>query len=219
MKKLEIVKQAYDWTDRTEWLAPENDWSTPIHCRLVTDEIDWVMKYVDWKDTCIQAGGNIGLWPACYAKEFEHVITFEPADDSFACMKSNLAELENVQMYHAAVGHTNLSMTLKHPPNKKDRSGACYVEPDKSGAIPQLRVDDIELPGCVDLIHFDIEGRELHALRGAAQVINEQNPVIVLENRYLAHMQVNPLAAVDWLKRRGYKIVAQRQHDILLKWK
>jgi len=218
MKNLEIIKQAFDWTDCDEWLAPENDWSTPIHCRLVTAEIDWVMEHHGWAwHTCIQAGGNIGLWPACYATKFERVITFEPAADSFSCMYSNLSCVDNVTMHNAAVGDSNNPVTLKYPPNKQDRSGACYVEPDNQGAIPQIRIDDLEGIGRVDLIHLDIEGRELFALHGAERTIKKHKPTIVLENRPLSHMQVSPLHAVDWLKSFGYKIVAQRQQDILLK--
>ena len=219
MKQLEIHKQAFGWTDRDEWLAPKNDWSTPIHLRLVTDEIAWVVSHLDSMDTCIQAGGNIGLWPACYAKEFNHVITFEPAADSFACMKSNLAELDNVEMYNAAVGDSNTPVTLKRPPNKQDRSGACYVEPDRLGLIKQVRIDDIEVSGHVDLIHFDIEGGEFAALRGAANTIKQHQPAIVIENRPLAHMKEPARRAIDFLKGLGYQITAQRQHDIILKRK
>ena len=219
MKRLEIHKQAFDWTDRDEWLAPKNDWSTPIHLRLVTDEIAWVVSHLDSMDTCIQAGGNIGLWPACYAKEFQRVITFEPAADSFACMESNLAELENVEIYNAAVGDSNHPVTLKYPPRKQDRSGACYVEPDKRGLIKQVRIDDIDVSGRIDLIHLDIEGGEFAALRGAANTIKQHQPAIVIENRPLAHMKEPARRAIDFLKGLGYQITAQRQYDVMLKIK
>ena len=217
MKKLETHKQSFDWTDRDEWLAPENDWSTPVHLRLVTDEIAWVVSQLGDMDTCIQAGGNIGLWPACYAKEFKHVITFEPADDSFACMESNLSGLKNVTLYNAAVGDANKWVTIIYPPGKKDRSGACYVKPDKNGLIEQVRIDEIVISGRVDLIHLDIEGGEFAALRGAVNTIIKHWPAIVLENRSLSHMKVTPEQTVDFLKGMGYKIVAQRQHDIIMK--
>jgi FkbM family methyltransferase len=216
--KIGIYNQGFSWTDQDEWLAPVDDWSTPVHCRLVSDETRWVLEHVATRGTCIQAGGNIGLWPARYAVEFKHVYTFEPSVENHSCLVRNLEGLDNVTIFNAAVGDNDRPVALKHPPNKLNRSGACYVEPDRNGKIAQVRVDDIGLQGSVDLIHFDIEGAELFALRGAEQVIKTHHPVITIENRRLPQMTIEPEQAIDYLKSLGYRIVAKCNHDMILKY-
>ena len=213
-----VYKQGFSWTDRDEWLAPVDDWSTPIHCKLVTAETDWVLSHLDNTGTCIQAGGNIGLWPARYAAVFGYVYTFEPSVENYNCLKGNLEDLDNVTIFNAAVGDNDCPVVLRHPPNKLNRSGACYVEQDPNGKISQLRVDDIVLRGTVDLIHFDIEGAELFALRGSEQVIKEHHPIIVLENRRLTQMTISPSQAINYLKSLGYRPIASRNHDIVFKY-
>jgi hypothetical protein len=61
------------------------------------------------------------------------------------------------------------------------------------GITSQFLVDDLNLSRC-DLIHLDIEGFELFALKGAINTINKCKPTIVIEY------------AEIWLNRYGYNL-------------
>jgi hypothetical protein len=83
------------------------------------------------------------------------------------------------------------------------------------GLTPTLMIDDIGLTRC-DLIHLDIEGFELFALRGAVQTITTFSPVIVLEEsghglRYgIQHGDI-----ANWLTVHGYSQIGNVQGDIV----
>lgn len=73
------------------------------------------------------------------------------------------------------------------------------------GTLPQMRLDDMKLCN-VDLLYLDIEGYELHALRGAADTIARCRPVIGVEiNRNIEHYGATAEQLRAWLTDRGYR--------------
>jgi hypothetical protein len=68
-----------------------------------------------------------------------------------------------------------------------------------------MLIDDLNLERC-DLIHLDIEGFELHALKGAVNTIQTCRPIIALEhweewyNRY----QTSSAEIEQYLSGLGY---------------
>lgn len=206
----------FTWTPKTNWLAPKGDLSTPVHFDTVTKEVAWVMRHVkDTDGSCIQAGGNIGLWPYRYSQFFEFVYTFEPCEENYYCMVANLEGITNVKTYPFALGDKWANVSVTHIPRKPISYGARYVVEDPQGEVNQIALDDMAtaksgIPyDTIKLIHLDIEGRELFALEGARQLIERDRPVIVLEARKLDQMDIGHNAAVEWLSGvMGYSIEA-----------
>lgn len=175
MKDLVILNdQGYYW--------PKNDgagqhnregacwWGLTQHI----DIPDRVSKYVENRRVLIQAGGNCGLYVKKYAGLFDLVYTFEPDPVNFYCLNLNVTE-PNVLKYQACLGEKHEGVSIG---NFMLDVGATHVT--GAGALPTLRIDDLTAPAC-DLIHLDIEGYELHALKGATETINKFKPVIALE--------------------------------------
>jgi FkbM family methyltransferase len=158
---------------RQGWWWPKND---SLEKRLLkyADLPQQIKKYVNSFDTAVQAGGNTGFYTAQYAAMFDTVYTFEPDYLNFQCMSMNLTE-QNIIKLQACVGDTHGLVGL----NIVDRNrGENSV--NGTGIYPMLTIDDLSLNAC-DLIHLDIEGYELYAIKGAVNTIVKYKPTVVLE--------------------------------------
>lgn len=150
--------------------------------------LDAVLAMVPGRTCAVQAGANLGVWPARLAQSFAAVYTFEPAADLFVTMTAN-APAPNILRYQAALGYDRglVGVSRVRRDNKPNaHEGITHVV--AGGVIPTLRLDDFALP-VVDLISLDVEGYETFALKGAADTIARCRPVLVVEvNKNLLYM-------------------------------
>jgi FkbM family methyltransferase len=133
----------------------------------------------------IDAGANIGIYSQFLARcvgPAGAVYSFEPAPENFERLRAAVHEFSNVHVLQAAVGERSgkselyLSDTLNvdHRTYLTDNSARRVVQ------IEMVALDDYFKPGQrVDLIKMDIQGYELHALRGASRVLAD-NPTAKL---------------------------------------
>lgn len=176
--------------------------------------LDEVLELVPGRTVVVQAGGNLGIFPKRLAEEFASVITFEPDPKLFAILRKNAPE-PNIRAVWAALGETNnpvaVSSKRRDSTGKPDHEGLTHVCGD--GAIPQLRLDQLSLAVC-DLIYLDIEGYELHALRGAVETIARCRPVIAIENNKNASFAgFTREQVVQFVISQGYKFVKRVNSD------
>ena len=125
----------------------------------------------------IHAGGNMGIYTLEFAKECENVYVFEPADENFAALALNCANVDNVFLYKAALGNEHKLINVVNETADK-QCGAWKVK--GSGKIPTLKIDDLNLDD-VSIIHLDIEGYELYAIQGAENTIKRCKPLLSFE--------------------------------------
>lgn len=138
-----------------------------------------VLPMVPLKRVCVQAGGNVGVYPLALAKVFDRVITFEPDEDNYHCLRRNV-QLSSVLRLNAALG------------SEPGTCGILRIDTDNCGshktlpgtAVPVLTVDGLSLDQC-DLLWLDIEGAEADAIKGARATIEKFSPIIVLEEKGL----------------------------------
>jgi FkbM family methyltransferase len=125
--------------------------------------------------TCIQAGGNVGVWANHLAKMFKTVWTFEPDWENYRCLVKNRAE--GVYAIMEALGDHEGAMGMRRAPAN---AGAHAMH--GSGQFP---VNTIDFHGGrdVDLIALDIAGMEPLALAGASETIQRYRPVLMVEDK------------------------------------
>lgn len=151
------------------WEGPNSNWAAHIEL--------W-MKQVKQKRVIVQAGGACGMYPRLFSQLFNTVYTFEPDPLNFHCLVNN-CQADNVIKINAALGDCHKMIELERP--APTNVGMHKVAPQKTGIIPQLMIDDLELP-CCDMIQLDVESYEIHVLHGAKNTIEKHRPVISCEN-------------------------------------
>ena len=138
-----------------------------------------VLPLVKEKRVCVQAGGNVGVYPLALAKAFDQVITFEPDADNYDCLSVN-ADQSNIQRWWGALGAEPGQCDVL----RIDTDNCGSHKTVKGAAVWVETIDNIPLEAC-DLIWLDIEGAEADAIDGARATIEKFSPIIVLEEKGL----------------------------------
>jgi len=170
-----------------------------------------VVKNCKQRRTCIQAGGNIGLFPTMLATMFTNVHTFELDPDNFAALKMNVGHIENIIYRNAAL--TDFYGTVGVDRIKPNNIGAHQVKLD--GEIPTATIDGLGVQD-LDLLWLDIEGSEHSALLGATKTIHACSPVVVLELKGLGERYgYSDQQTFDLMESLGYKVVEKISRDYI----
>jgi FkbM family methyltransferase len=167
-----------------------------------------MLRHVPNRRVCIQAGGNIGIWPNAWAAHFADVYTFEPNQKNFKCMARNVTAM-NVHTFPCAIGDTHSFIGT----SMGEAGNVGTYKVSGAGPVPVLRLDDFEWPH-LDLIQLDIEGFEHAALVGGERSIKAHSPTIILELKGHGAEYGHPdeethAMLADW----GYKAVARYSFD------
>lgn len=173
-----------------------------------------ISQHVQDRTVVVQAGGNCGYYVKQYAQLFKLVYTFEPEPVNFYCLNLNVTE-PNVIKFQACLGEKHQGVGLG---NFMPDVGATHVA--GAGPIPTFRIDDLALQAC-DLIHLDIEGYELNALKGAVETIQKFKPVIALEfyKDWAARYKTSLEDIDEFLETLDYEFTVDEQGDRVYKYK
>ena len=153
-----------------------------VRCRaVVIDEcaaaMPRVLPLVGEKRVCVQAGGNVGVYPLALAEHFNQVITFEPDEDNFECLHKNVT-YDDALVFFGALGAEPGWCQVQRIDT--DNCGSHKTLPGT--VVPVQTIDSLNLDYC-DLIWLDIEGAEADAIKGALATIEKFSPIIVLEEK------------------------------------
>ena len=163
----------------------------------------------------VDAGANIGIYSQFLARcvgPAGAVYSFEPAPENFERLRTASSRLSNVHVLQAAVGERSgkselyLSDTLNvdHRTYLTDNSARGVVQ------IEMVALDDYFKPGQrVDLIKMDIQGYELHALRGAGRVLADNPAARLLLELWpygLKQAGTNWVELIDALTRKNMTV-------------
>lgn len=171
-----------DWTwIGTDWEA----WEGPVRCWTQTHKKAYLEKVKKF-DVCLQAGGNLGLYPRLFAEQFKTVYTFEPDPLNFHCLVNN-CQLDNIIKVQAALGdeckmievarlnYSNAGLHRIHDPSDPAHKPIKIIS-----HIPMFTIDTLNLEAC-DLIQLDTEGHEFKCLLGAKNTLQKFKPVVSVE--------------------------------------
>jgi FkbM family methyltransferase len=161
--------------------------------------------------TVIQAGGNIGVYPATMAQQFERVITVEPDLTNYQALLLNVAGHTNIEHHWAAFGDKIGTASVDHV--YPENIGAHQL---KAGSeVRVLTIDSFCVDNC-DFIQLDIEGYEHLALLGAERTIKKTHPVITLELKGLgSRYGYSDEDTISLLQGWGYEIVGRVNRDVI----
>jgi len=171
---------------------------------------DWIrdreafLKFVKARDVVVQAGGCCGMYPRFYKNHFKEVYTFEPDPTNYYCLERNCG-VDGIYHQNVALGSEEKLVSLDAPtaPGEENNVGM-YTVNENPGTVKMITIDSLGLRKC-DLIHFDLEGYEPEALKGAINLIEKCSPVIITERA----------CGREFLESIGYRAVQRTSMDTI----
>jgi FkbM family methyltransferase len=149
----------------------------------------------------VDVGANIGIYSEFLSQcvgPTGLVHSFEPSPDNFRRLSAATGHRSNVRLTQAAVGERTGECKLYVSDKLNVDHRAYKAVGDSRRAVPteMVALDDYFNPGQrVDLIKMDIQGYELHALRGAQRVLQENPDINLLLEFWPAGLEQ---AGVSW---------------------
>jgi FkbM family methyltransferase len=165
-------------------------------------------KYVTDFDIAVDVGANVGLWAKPLTEKFKRVIAFEPLEQVYMCLESNVQNL-NVEIYKHALGNVNDKIEMIYD---SENTGGSFVSKVGVGNITIKRMDDLDLPK-FGLLKIDCERHELEILQGAIDTILKYKPIIVCEQQ----ADTNECAGM-YLKSFGAREITNVRKDYIFGW-
>lgn len=172
------------------------------------DVRDAAYKYVTDFDIAVDVGANVGLWTKPLTEKFKHVIAFEPLEQVYSCLESNVQNL-NVEIHKYALGNVNDNVEMIYD---SENTGGSFVSKVGTGNIVIKRMDDLNLPK-FGLLKIDCERHELEVLKGAMGTILKYKPIIVCEQQ----ADTNECAGM-YLKSFGAREITNVRKDYIFGW-
>ena len=157
----------------------------------------------------LDVGANIGMYSVYMALNRDDITLncFEPDNTVYSCLAKNMAQFNDnkVQIFKMGLGEEKEEKTLyKHPLND---GGHSFIEDSNSSESESVQVavfDELvqqKLVKLPDAIKIDVEGFELHVLRGMRKSIALKRPVLFIESDNVDLSQKGAL----WQELASYK--------------
>ena len=166
----------------------------------------------------VDVGANIGIYSRFFSRYVGPkgvVHSFEPSPDNFRRLSAATCNLSNVRLTQAVIGERSGECKL-YVSDKLNVDHRAYETDDSRRVIPieMIALDDYFKTGQrVDLIKMDIQGYELHALRGAQRVLQENSDINLLLEFWPAGLEqagVSWETLVEMLQRSGMTLTLVR---------
>lgn len=169
--------------------------------------LDQLVRPKDW---VLDIGANFGVYTARFSRLVGpegRVIAMEPVLQTFDILNALVQELplRNVTLLNVACFEKSCALPLRIP---HDAFGAenlyeSALDPEASGPVALcLSVDALQLPERVAVAKIDVEGAELHVLRGMTATLARDRPILIVE--WSPGME----KTVEFLELFGYKVLS-----------
>lgn len=156
-------------------------------------ELDLLQRLAGISRTIVDVGANIGIHTCVGAAALPadgRLIAFEPVPNNLAALRHNIDQnnlADRVRVEELAVGETPGEMRINLAELSVNHSLVAGVVGNSRESLP-VKVTSIDTyafgctpPLAVDVLKIDVEGYDGYALRGAAKVLTEQQPALLVE--------------------------------------
>jgi FkbM family methyltransferase len=134
----------------------------------------------------LDVGAHVGRWSLRMARRAAKVIAVEARPDTAAVLRAHLElnSVTNVELLEIAAWDDETELRLEDPNRQASAGGSTRVLPDGSGAAVTAMPLDLLLAGeqRLDAVKVDVEGADLHVIRGLAGTLTRLRPRMVVED-------------------------------------
>ena len=160
-----------------------DDWIAVNHEESLAPVLDGLLPdggvYVD-------VGAHVGRWALRMAKKASKVVAVEANPATAAVLRAHieLNAVDNVEVVEMAAWDTDTHLTLSDPNSKVTGGSTRVLEPSTSdeATVVARPLDGVLGDVAPDLIKLDVEGADLHALRGMRQTLARAKPTLFIED-------------------------------------
>jgi FkbM family methyltransferase len=171
-----ITADGLQWFQRG---GNSDDWIAVHHEESLTPVLDGLLPS---GGVFVDVGAHVGRWALRLAAKASRVIAVEANPATAAVLRAHidLNGVGNVEVVEVAAWDCETRMSLSDP-NGKVTGGSTRVLED--GDEVQARpLDDVLADVTPDLIKLDVEGADLHALRGMRGTLDRAKPTLFIED-------------------------------------
>jgi FkbM family methyltransferase len=173
----------------------------------VEPELARITDFVPPGGTAVDVGAWYGPWTRRMRRLADRVVAIEPNDQLVRSIESAFPEVRVVR----AVASDGVGTAELFLPDSGPAVGTSSLElgSGRSVTVRRVTIDGLGLQD-VRFVKIDVEGHELAALRGAAETIHRDSPVLLIE----VEERIQPIEPIidllgDW-GYRGY-VLPERQ--------
>ncbi len=159
----------------------------------------------------LDVGAHVGHWSLRLAQKASAVLAVEANPDAASALRRNIAlnDVQNVFVVEMAAWDYETTLNLDDP-NGQTAGGSTTTRPITGAsnvertAVPAHKLDDVLSDiDRVDLVKLDVEGADLHALRGMRELLAKHRPTLFIEaHDYCGYYERSDLEAL--LTELGY---------------
>lgn len=161
----------------------------------------------------LDVGAHVGLYTLALAGKASRVVAVEPNPAAAAQLRANLTlnGITNVDVVEVAAWDEVALLNLSNPqPQTGEISGWMRTLPADDGAVVGedgivwgQRLDVALALDRLDLVKVDVEGADLHALRGMSGLLGRHRPVLFVESHHI-HGYYGLGELTDLIESLGY---------------
>ncbi len=132
---------------------------------------------------CLDVGANVGNHALAFAPHFHRVLAFEPHPRTAALLRANAMLAANVEVLELALSDHDGRALLAAPAGNAGMAKLQGEGASSGTPVALRRLDGLAQLTAqrVAMIKIDVEGHEAAVLRGGAELLRRDRPVVVFE--------------------------------------
>jgi FkbM family methyltransferase len=172
--------------DGLRWLARgphTDDWISVAHEDALAPVLDTLMPE---GGVLLDVGAHVGRWSLRLAGKAAHVIAVEANPDTAAVLRYHLAlnKIQNVTVHQVAAWDERTTLRLSDPHEQVTGGSTRTLAVGEGTEVEAVPLDDVlgDRVDRIDLVKLDVEGADLHVLRGMAGTLLALRPMLFIED-------------------------------------
>lgn len=158
-----------------------------------TTEIEYSLldKWIKPGDWVLDIGANVGHYSLKFSElvgKSGHVLLFEPVLSTVDLLASNItkAPYQNLSIFNVAVSDkttlVGMEIPKKYPEGKDSNYYRAHISSNSNELnILSISIDSLNINHPIKLAKIDVEGHEIHVLRGMESILRRDYPILIVE--------------------------------------